>query len=294
MLGLMKTITSSPGSNFSGYTELFLGGGGGGGAGGGNQQAGGGGGSGGGYIDSSTQWKSITAIAPNTTYTITLGTGGAGGAAGNATARGQNGANGSPTIAFGITAPGGWGGNVGYDGIYYNPGDGGSLGTLNSGVPSHGGQNGAITSGNTRKFGGAGGDVGTGTMDNATTTAAASTSGGLNYSLLGDYGLNGGAGGGNATVAGGQVFATTNYGNGGGSGSPGGVNGMAGKPGTGSGGGGGSGAGGAGGAGSNGFAYVRISRTEYTGNITGNVTVTYDATSAILKFLSDGTYTSGN
>lgn len=180
-------------NGWDGRIDLFLVGGGGGG--GKRYQAGGaynGGGGGGGYTKTV---KAIT-VSPNTSYTITVGAGGSANT------------NGGTTSAFSNTASGGKGPT--YDSNTYVGGAGGSgggHGNTNTGVSSSAG-------------GSDGGDGGSGSEGQGTTTREFGISGGTLYSGGGGGSKSAGGEGGGANGAtysgGGSINAAANTGGGGG------------------------------------------------------------------------------
>lgn len=272
MLGAMKIMPTISTTSYTGYAELFMAGGAGGGGGGGGTRAGGGGAGGilKGY-NTSTQ----VVLTPGTTYNIVVGTGGHGGTAGNTTTAGTIGANGTPSSALGFTANGGEGGTA-----YrwpYPIGSGGQTGQGgNAGGPSEISNGDGTYHYGAVVFGGEGGTSGFGGSPlNGSTSAGAPT-----YSGWGSYGRSGlhidvrlgsgGSGGGDATHPGGAGgISANNYGGGSTTGSAGGD----GTIHTGSGGGGGSGSGGRGGNGADGVVYITVPTSEYTGSVSGNVSV---------------------
>jgi len=269
------TTLTQASATFSGASEqiqwLVVAGGGGSGS-----NAGGGGGAGGLRTSAGTSGggcgaEGLGVVCCSRTYTITVGSGGAAG--------GSNGGNSAIAgSSFNITSTGGGAGRP-YNTAGTSGGSGGG-GNRFSGRPGGAGTScQGYAGGEGRDLGGGGGGGGAGAAGTNAVTSPRKGGNGGNGVQVGITGTSTYYAGGGA---GGSWYGSAPAGNAGQGGGGGGS--TDGTPNT------GGGAGGDSRSGGSGVVIMRISSSNYSGNVTGNPTVTTDGSFTIITFLGSGTY----
>ena len=230
----------------------------------------------------------ITGVTVGTTFSVTVGAGGSG-----SNSTGTSGSNSTLTTittALGGGAGGG-GGNGSSGGSGGGSGNGGSGGTGGSGTSGQGNVGGNAVAQTDLDYPGGGGGGAGGVGSDGVTNAAGDGGVGI-YSDINGAGTYYGGGGGGAIFNVGTAGTGGTGGGGNGGSNFGGATGGNGTAGTGGGAGGGAGSGAPGGNGGSGVVVLSVPTANYSGTISGTVTVTTSGSNTILTFTGSGSYTS--